>query len=506
MSVDEHLAEGYRRAGAITRTHGTTYFWGARLLPRESRRHVHALYALARTADDIVDGAGPTPGPATAAALDAFEAAWWEALHTGSSPDPVLAAASVSARRCRLEDSVFERFFGAMRTDLTRRTYETWDDLLGYMDGSAAVIGDMMLPVLGAPERARSAARSLGLAFQLTNFLRDVGEDLDRGRVYLPQEDLRHFGADPHRRTADDAWRALLRFEVARNRRLYREADAGVPDLPLRARRCVVTARLLYARILDEIEAQEYDVFARRATVPTSAKAALAARVAVSRDPGRLLSGDPVGAADWPDDDAVVLVDSAGAAAGTAAKSAVHHDATPRHLGFSCYVVDEQRRLLVTVRATSKTSFPGVATNSACGHPRPGEDLADAARRRLAHELGLHGVGSPRVVLPDFGYTARTSTLVENEACPVLVAEAPAGSVPAPEPSEVEEAWWVDWAVFRDAALSNAVLESPSGRRWPLSPWAVEQVALLDRLGPDPLAWQAPEGARLPAALEDARA
>ena len=260
------LAEGYRRARRLTREHGTTYYWGARLLPRESRKHVHAIYALARIADDIVDGGGED----REVGLDHFEKSFWEALHTGTSDDPVLAAASASARLHRLDDECFARFFGAMRTDLTRSTYETWDDLLGYMDGSAAVIGDLMLPVLGAPERARPAAQALGLAFQLTNFLRDVEEDLDRGRVYVPQEDLRWFGADPARRTNDEAWRALMRFEISRNRRLYDAADAGIPDLPLRARRCVVTARVLYARILEEIEGADHDVFSGRAGVPTT--------------------------------------------------------------------------------------------------------------------------------------------------------------------------------------------------------------------------------------------
>ncbi len=127
-----------------------------------------------------------------------------------------------------------------MRTDLTRRAYETWDDLLGYMDGSAAVIGEMMLPVLQpGPRRPRAPARALGLAFQLTNFLRDVGEDLDRGRVYLPQEDLRRFGADPWQRVVTPEWRALMAFEIDRNRRLYREADDGLAVLPRRGPRCV---------------------------------------------------------------------------------------------------------------------------------------------------------------------------------------------------------------------------------------------------------------------------
>ena len=289
----EALAAGYARCAEITREHGTTYYWGARLLPAESRRHVHAVYTLARLADDIVDLAGPDPGPETAAALDAFERCFWDALASGSSPDPVMAAVVTTVRECGIDEECFSRFFGAMRTDLTRRTYETWGDLLGYMDGSAAVIGEMMLPVLRPGTDAVAPARALGLAFQLTNFLRDVGEDLDRGRVYVPQEDLRRFGADPHARVVTPEWRALMAFEIERNRRLYREADDGIPALPGASRRCVATARVLYARILERIEAADYDVFATRARVPTVRKAALAARMVTSREPMRVVRSRP---------------------------------------------------------------------------------------------------------------------------------------------------------------------------------------------------------------------
>jgi phytoene synthase len=164
-----------------------------------------------------------------------------------------------------------------MAMDLDTATYDTWDDLLGYMDGSAAVIGEMMLPILEplSPE-AIAPARDLGLAFQLTNFLRDVAEDLDRGRVYIPQEDLRDHGADPARRVVDDAWRSLMRFKIDRCRALYRSADRGIDLLPPASARCIGAARVLYAEILDRIEAAGYDVFTTRATVPTWRKATLA--------------------------------------------------------------------------------------------------------------------------------------------------------------------------------------------------------------------------------------
>lgn len=280
---DPLLVEGYRECARITREHGTTYFWGALLLPPERRRHVHAVYALCRLADDIVDAPGatePSAVGATTQALSDFGAGFRRTLDGEPTTDPVIAAVVHSVRTCGIATECFDRFFGAMAQDLTTTTYESWEDLLGYMDGSAAVIGEMMLPVLRPTSpRALQPARALGLAFQLTNFLRDVGEDLDRGRVYLPQEDLRRFGVDPHDRAVDPAWCELMRFEIARNRELYRQADEGIRMLPPASARCVGTARTLYSRILERIEGNCYDVFATRARVPLWRKAAVSARI-----------------------------------------------------------------------------------------------------------------------------------------------------------------------------------------------------------------------------------
>ena len=486
------LAAGYARCAEVTREHGTTYYWGARLLPERDRRHVFAVYTLARMADDIVDLAGPDPGPETAAALDAFESRFQDALATGTSDDPVLAAVAATVRERRIPEECFTRFFTAMRTDLTRRTYETWEDLLGYMDGSAAVIGEMMLPVLHPLADAVAPARALGLAFQLTNFLRDVGEDLDRGRVYVPQEDIRRFGADPHARRVTPQWRELMAFEIQRNRRLYREADAGLALLPPASRRCVATARVLYARILDRIEAADHDVFTERVRVPTAAKAALAARMVATRDPVRIVRRDRASAVTdlgWVADDPVVLVDENGAPTGTAPKSTVHHDDTPLHLAFSCYVVDDEGRLLVTTRAASKPSFPGVLTNTVCGHPLPGENLDAAVRRRAREELGVE-VEELRLVLPAFRYRALMGGIAENEVCPVFVGRA-ADPTTAPDPDEVDDVRWVPWSEFSADVLA--------GRR-DVSPWCAEQVPLLAALGPDPLAWRSGSSADLPPA------
>src|SRR5918994_1028985 len=186
LAVPPALRDAYRECRRLTRRHGTTYYWATQVLPAERRPHVQALYGFCRHADETVDG--------RRARLDDLRAALQAALATGSADPaaaPAVAAVAHTATTFIIDPSCFERFLRSMAMDLTVATYRTWDELCDYMDGSAAVIGEMMLPVLGGRDpRAFGPARDLGLAFQLTNFLRDVGEDLDRGRVYLPAEDL----------------------------------------------------------------------------------------------------------------------------------------------------------------------------------------------------------------------------------------------------------------------------------------------------------------------------
>lgn len=286
--MTDRLDAGRRRCAELTRRHGTTYYWGARLLPPGQRRDVFTLYALCRLADDIVDEpdtmqpedtAVPRDGT-PAERLDAFRGAFFDALARGDADQPVMAAIVESVNRRGIDPECFERFFGAMSADLTHPTWATWPELRdGYMEGSAAVIGEMMLPMLEPlSPAAKGPARALGNAFQLTNFLRDVAEDLDRGRVYLPLEDLARHGADPALRRVTPQWRAMMAEQVTRNRELYAEGQKGLALLPPASRRCVGTALVLYSRILDLIEESGYDVFSGRHRVPTRRKVLVSLR------------------------------------------------------------------------------------------------------------------------------------------------------------------------------------------------------------------------------------
>ena len=277
------LDESYARCRELNRRHGTTYYWSAYALPRASRPHVWALYAFCRYADDFVDDMGDVTIAAREEALCDFGDRFFADVTRGRSSDPILMAVVDTVLRYGHDLDCFRRFLRSMAMDLTVAAYATWDDLLVYMDGSAAVIGEMMLPILGPtdPAAALGPARDLGFAFQLTNFLRDVGEDLDRGRVYLPQKDLARFGADPARRVVDDSWVELMRFECSRARALYVSAADGIPRLPPASARCVRTALVLYAGIITAIEDAGYDVFRHRARVPTWRKVATVARTSL---------------------------------------------------------------------------------------------------------------------------------------------------------------------------------------------------------------------------------
>ncbi len=293
------LDEAYAACRRINAYHGRTYFLATRLLPAASRPSVHALYGFARLADEIVDN-GAAPGD-PAVALNSLEKALVEALSGGPYAHPVLLALADTVRRHDLDEHLFTEFLASMRMDLTVTGYATFADLAEYTHGSAGVIGLQMLPVLGTVvPRAEAApyAAALGEAFQLTNFLRDVGEDLDRGRLYLPADELAAFGVDramlehAHRtgRTARPIRRALAHL-VSCNHAVYRRAEPGIGMLAPRARPCIAAAAAMYRRILDEIADADYDVLSRRVVVPTHRRLRIAATALVTALPFGVVGG-----------------------------------------------------------------------------------------------------------------------------------------------------------------------------------------------------------------------
>ena len=275
------LDASYEACRALHRQHGRTYYLATRLLPGWKRRHVHALYGFTRHTDNLVDDAESCAAERETA-LREWTGQVTAAFAGGPVDDPVLPALLHTVAVFGLDPADFAAFLRSMTMDLTVGSYETYGDLLEYMEGSAAAIGSMMLPILGAwdPAQAREPARQLGLAFQLTNFIRDVGEDLDRGRVYLPLEDLARFGVTRtclRRRTATDEVRALIAFEVQRARRHYLLAAPGIAMLDVSAQPCIRTAFRLYGAILDEVVRADHDVFERRATVSRRRRLAVVA-------------------------------------------------------------------------------------------------------------------------------------------------------------------------------------------------------------------------------------
>jgi len=278
--TDPVLRDGYHQARVLNARHGKTYYLATLLLPPDKRPYVHALYGFARFADDIVDDLDPKLDPIDrAGAFTAWSEAFLAALDRGTAERPLVAAVLDTIERWRLPRQHFADFLASMALDLTVTEYQTYAELERYAWGSAAVIGLQMLPILGyQPDQAELARRSavdLGIAFQLTNFIRDVGEDLRRGRIYLPRDALQAAGVDRQRLLAasraglvDEPIRRLLRSEIDRARRLYTAAEPGIDVVQPSSRPCLRTALVLYRGILDEVERAGHNVFARRVSVP----------------------------------------------------------------------------------------------------------------------------------------------------------------------------------------------------------------------------------------------
>lgn len=266
------LERAYQLCDEITCDHSKTFYFSTRFLPAPKRRAIRAFYAFCRTTDDMVDVLMKTE-PEARASLSTWRVA--SRLEAAAQQNPVLAAWSAVREAYGVPQQCVEELIDGCEMDLSIRRYETWEALRRYCYCVASTVGLISMHVIGlvdnSPEtyaRARTAAIDLGVAMQLTNILRDVGEDLQRGRIYLPQEDLRRFDyteADLWNHVVDDRFRALMRFEIARARALYAQSLPAVALLRPEGRFAVAAAAVLYREILTKIEANDFDVFTRRA-------------------------------------------------------------------------------------------------------------------------------------------------------------------------------------------------------------------------------------------------
>lgn len=269
--MSDLLQQSYEECKRLNALHGKTYYLATLLLPAKKRPPVHALYGFARYADEIVDDLESTLSPdEKARVLREWGASVLADIQKGESSDLIGRALVDTVKKYSIPFNYFEAFLKSMEMDLTVTRYQSYEDLMEYVYGSAVVIGLEMLPILGyRDERAIEAATALGTAFQLANFIRDIGEDIDRGRIYIPLDDLSQFGVSEEmllKRQLTPEIIAALKFQIERVRELQAKAESGIQYLDPVSRPCIRAASELYCGIVDEIEAIGYDVFNKRAT------------------------------------------------------------------------------------------------------------------------------------------------------------------------------------------------------------------------------------------------
>ena len=275
------LRASYSECKRLNSLHGKTYFLATLLLPPGKRPYVHALYGFARYADEIVDDLASTlTSKEKELALSTWSAQILKDLANGESNDHVGAALVDTVQRFNIPIEHFEAFLRSMAMDISVTRYERYEDLLEYVYGSAAVIGLEMVPILGPlSDDAYPAAEKLGIAFQLANFIRDVGEDLDRGRIYLPLDELKSFNVDEEmlkKRVITPEIKEALKFNIARVRQLQRKAAPGIKLLAPESRACIEAASELYCGIVDEVEKIDYQIFTKRAKTSTARRLSVA--------------------------------------------------------------------------------------------------------------------------------------------------------------------------------------------------------------------------------------
>ena len=268
---DATLHNAYARAEEITHEHSKSFYLASQLLPEEKRSAVHALYAFCRTVDDIVD-------EDTVDERDAHLDYWREIVHSASSPDDdrVAAAWTDTLARYHIPRHYAQQLIDGVNRDMTQTRYQTFEELTTYCYGVASTVGLMSMYIVGfESNKAVPYAIKLGVALQMTNILRDVGEDYRNGRLYLPREELALYGIrepDIAAGNVTNAWRLFMKFQIERTRQLYEEAWPGVKMLEREGQLAIGAAAVFYQGILDAIEVNDYDNFNKRASLSAMEK------------------------------------------------------------------------------------------------------------------------------------------------------------------------------------------------------------------------------------------
>ena len=276
--MDPDLRASYLKCKRLNSLHGKTYYLATLLLPPAKRPFVHALYGFARYADEIVDDlASILTEEEKANSLKEWGDGVLADIRSGKSKDHVGSALVDTVKRFNIPIAHIEAFLNSMKMDLTITEYHSYEDLCEYVYGSAAVIGLQMVAVLGTNsdtdiKEANIAAEKLGIAFQLANFIRDVGEDLDRGRIYLPITELQAHGVTREmleNRIVTPQIKSALKEQIRRVRILKEESATGIKLLSADSRSCIEAASELYCGIVDEVEKIDYEIFTKRAKTST---------------------------------------------------------------------------------------------------------------------------------------------------------------------------------------------------------------------------------------------
>ena len=278
--MEGSLRDAYEHCRRVTREQAKNFYYAFLTLPRHRRQAIYVTYAFCRLCDDVADSA--LEAEDKVAGLGEVTQAL-EQAEAGRPEGPVFQALAHVAETYGVPWEHFHEVVRGVEMDITLHRYATFDELRTYCYRVASVVGLICLRIFGCTSpQAQEPAIALGVAMQLTNILRDISEDGARGRVYLPQEDLQRFGygdADLLRSVFDDRFVALMRFQVQRAREQFRQGAALIPLLPLRSRACPAVLGGIYSRLLDRIEAQGYDVYAKRVSLSGREKSLLMVRL-----------------------------------------------------------------------------------------------------------------------------------------------------------------------------------------------------------------------------------